>query len=571
MKQAPTSALERRAAESAQAALAGIGTVLGVIVRNPTDLTPILEEIAARAVEVCRAEYGFFYLRDGDLLRFAAASGGSPEQWAFEREHPSPVGRETAVGRVGMDRRIVHIPDVYADTDFRWPEGQRLGGYRTLLAIPIVAEGTLLGAIGMARSAVRPFDDQEIELVTLFGDQAAVAIRISQLLAHEHEAAEREAAVSDVVQVVASSSFDLQQVLQTILERAVQLCQAETGNVARQDGDVFRVVAFIGISAEYKRAERELVYRPERGSLLGRTLLERRVVEIPDVLEDPEYRLKDLQKIGGYRTMLAVPMIRDGIAIGVISVARFKVRPFSARDTRVLETFAGQAAIAIQIATLFQTVERQRTELARFAPQVASLLTSDEGEQLLAGHRRQITALFCDIRGFTAFAETAEPEDVLGVIREYHGAVGELAVAKGGTVEHFAGDGLMVFFNDPVLVPNHQLAAVQTAIAMRDRFSSLATEWRKHGYELGLGIGVATGYATLGRIGFEGRYDYGAIGNVVILASRLSDAAQPGEILVSQREYAAVEEEVQVEKVADLELKGFSRPVPAFRVLGPSA
>jgi adenylate cyclase len=247
-------------------------------------------------------------------------------------------------------------------------------------------------------------------------------------------------------------------------------------------------------------------------------------------------------------------------------VNRRIVRAFSEREIALLTTFADQAALAMANASLFETVERQRTELARFAPQVASLLSSGEGEQLLAGHRREITTMFCDLRGFTAFAEMAEPEEVLGVLREYHRAVGELAVENGGTVEHFAGDGLMVFFNDPAPVADHPLAAVRTALAIRSRFDDLATGWRKRGYELGLGIGLALGYATLGRIGFEGRYDYGGVGNVVILASRLSDRAGDGDILVSQRVHAAVEEHVSAEPMEPLELKGISRPVPAFRV-----
>jgi adenylate cyclase len=261
-------------------------------------------------------------------------------------------------------------------------------------------------------------------------------------------------------------------------------------------------------------------------------------------------------------------MLREGVPIGAIAVARNEVRPFSDAEIRLIETFADHVVIAIENVRLFQTVEQQRTELARFAPQVADLLSSDEGERLLAGHRREITALFCDLRGFTAFAETAEPEEVLGVLRDYHAAVGELVVANQGTVEHFAGDGLMAFFNDPTAIPEHSLAAVRTAVAVRERFEKLAGAWRKRGYELGLGIGVATGYATLGRIGFEGRYDYGAIGNVAILASRLSDAAGPGEIMLSQRTYAAVEDRVTTEPAEDLRLKGFTRPVVAVRAIG---
>jgi class 3 adenylate cyclase len=368
-------------------------------------------------------------------------------------------------------------------------------------------------------------------------------------------AEQREAAVRDVIQTIARTSFDLDAVLQTVIDRAVRLSRADTGNLARREGgsDEYRIVAFTSMTPEYERMVRERVYTPERGSIVGRTVVERGVVHIVDVLEDPEYALADLQKLAGYRTALGVPMLREGVPIGAIAVARNEVRPF-------------YVVIAIENVRLFQTVERQRTELARFAPQVANLLSSDEGERLLAGHRREITALFCDLRGFTAFAETAEPEEVLSVLRQYHDVVGELVVANEGTVEHFAGDGLMAFFNDPALIADHELAAMRTAVALRERFAPLAEDWRKRGYVLGLGIGIATGYATLGRIGFESRYDYGAIGNAVILAQRLSDAAGPGEILVSQRAHAAVDEHFATEPVPELQLKGFSRPVVAMRL-----
>jgi class 3 adenylate cyclase len=232
----------------------------------------------------------------------------------------------------------------------------------------------------------------------------------------------------------------------------------------------------------------------------------------------------------------------------------------------VLSTFADQAVVAIDSLRLVQTIQAQRAELARYAPQAAELMSTDKGAELLAGHRREISAMFCDLRGFTAFAESAEPEEVLGVLREYHAMVGEIVVGEGGTVEHFAGDGLMAFFNDPRALPGHQLVAVRSAIAIRDRFAQLAAGWSKRGYELGIGIGLAVGHATLGRIGFEGRFDYGAVGNVVILASRLSDAAGPAQILLSQRLNAAVDASVTTEAVPDLPLKGFSKPVAAFRV-----
>jgi len=216
-----------------------------------------------------------------------------------------------------------------------------------------------------------------------------------------------------------------------------------------------------------------------------------------------------------------------------------------------------------------RTIDRQRSELARFlSPQVAELVSSADGEALLGGHRRIITAVFSDLRGFTAFAETAEPEELLDMLRDYHAEMGALVVEHGGTLEHFAGDGILVFFNDPVAQPDHETRAVRMAIAMRERFDVLNVAWRKRGYDLGFGVGMAVGHATLGRIGFEGRYDYAAIGTVVIMASRLCSEARPGQILVNQRGFSAVEELVYGEPVGELTLKGFSRPVTAYNVVG---
>jgi adenylate cyclase len=224
---------------------------------------------------------------------------------------------------------------------------------------------------------------------------------------------------------------------------------------------------------------------------------------------------------------------------------------------------------AARQAELLRTIERQKSELERFlSPQVAALVSSAEGEQLLAGHRRLATAVFCDLRGFTAFSDSAEPEEVLSVLREYHAAMGELIVEHGGTLEHFAGDGMMVFFNDPVPQDDHVARAVRMAVAMRERFATMATRWSKLGFDLGLGIGISTGYATLGRIGFEGRYDYGMVGTAVIVASRLSSAAEAGQVLLNPRAYAEVEALVSVESVGDLPLKGFARPIPTVNVLG---
>lgn len=233
----------------------------------------------------------------------------------------------------------------------------------------------------------------------------------------------------------------------------------------------------------------------------------------------------------------------------------------------------GQKRLRDQERALLGTIERQRSQLARFlSPQVAALVSNPDGEAMLAGHRREITALFCDLRNFTVFSETAEPEEVLGFLRLYHATLGELVVAHDGTLEHFAGDGIMVFFNDPVLQADHAQRAVELALAIREQFRHISAEWRRRGHVLEVGIGIATGYATMGRIGFEGRYDYGGVGNAIILASRLSGEAVAGQILMAARTFAALET-ITAEPVGERQLKGFSRPMPVYaaETLGETA
>ncbi|HKO32231.1 MAG TPA: GAF domain-containing protein [Candidatus Limnocylindria bacterium] len=547
-------------------ALAAVGRVLATVSRSGFELQPILDSITAEAPRLCRADVGFCFLREGDQFRFVSASGGSPEHWEYERAHPDSISRDTIVGRVALAGAPVQIEDLVVDPDYRGG-AYKVGGYRTLLGVPIQTHDGLIGALGLGRTTVSPFSHDEIELVSLFADQAAIAIRLARLLAETHEALERETAVGQVLQSISRSTFELDGVLQTVLDNAVRLSHADQGNITREIGGAFRARVFShDVPPEFRELMMGFVPGADRGSAMGRALLERAPIQIVDVLADADYKLSEAQHLAGFRTILGVPMFRDGDPIGVLSVWRRHVAAFTPSEISLLTTFADQAALAIENVRLFETIARQRTELARFAPQAAELLSSEEGEDMLAGHRREITTLFADLRGFTAFAEQAEPEEVLGVLREYHGAVGELAVANGGTVEHFAGDGLMVFFNDPKFVDDHQFAAVRTAVEMRERFGILSTAWRKRGYVLGLGIGIATGFATLGRIGFEGRYDYAAIGNSVILASRLSDAAAAGQILVSQRVLAAIEDRAELDPVPDLELKGFSQAMTAYAV-----
>jgi class 3 adenylate cyclase len=226
-------------------------------------------------------------------------------------------------------------------------------------------------------------------------------------------------------------------------------------------------------------------------------------------------------------------------------------------------------------ATLEERVSQQLAELERigrlkrfFSPQLAELIVQGGAADPLLSHRREVTVVFLDLRGFTGFAEVAEPEEVMAVLREYHARMGGLVLAHEGTLERFTGDGMMIFFNDPVPVPNPAERALRMTLEMRSHAEELAARWRKRGYELHAGIGVAQGYATIGAIGFEGRLDYGAIGTVTNLAARLCGEAQGGQILISQSVHAATSELVDAQPVGELSLKGFHRPMPAFRVLG---
>jgi adenylate cyclase len=380
-------------------------------------------------------------------------------------------------------------------------------------------------------------------------------------------AQDRERAVGQVLRAIARSG-GLPSVFKAVVDEGNRMCDGGYSALYLTEGDLFRVTTFSGGSQEQYEYERSHPHTADRRTLVGRVALSREPVHIPDALADPEYSWEG-QRLGGYRSLVGVPILVDDDLIGVLGVVRTVPEPFSDEQIRLLRTFADQTAIAIVNARLLDAVERQRTELSRFVSrQVAELLSSEDGAKLLAGHRAYVSVLFSDLRGFTAFAETAAPEELFQLLRQYHGLIGELLEKHQGTLEHFAGDGVMVFFNDPAPVADHELQAIDMALALQNRFGELAEVWRKRGIDLGLGIGIAAGYATLGRIGFEGRHDYGALGPVTNLASRLSSYAEAGQILISPHVFAAVEGQVDAEAVGDVELKGFVRPVRTHAVSG---
>jgi GAF domain-containing protein len=544
--------------------------VLQTIARSGFDLNGVLQAIIDTAARLARADDGNILREDAGSFGLAVFTAGVPDEFrAIISSLQFQPGRGSAMGRALMELRPIQIPDVLADPEYTLLEAQRVIGFRTLIAIPLMSEGSAVGVLSVWRQEVDLFTDEEIRLVATFAEQAAVTMRLARVLDETREGFERESAISTVLASIARSSFDLQSVLSTVTESAVRLSRADSGNLVRTEAGEYRIAASYGErSEEMARVFESVRFKLDRGSIAGRVMLEHRTVQIADVLADPEYERLDMQQVHGFRTLLGVPLVREGSPIGVLIMQRLEVRPFNVQEIALVETFADQAALAIANVELYETVERQRTALASFAPHVAGLLSSPEGEALLTGHRREISALFCDMRGFTAFAETAEPEELFSVLREYHAEVGRIALGNGGTVEHFAGDGFMIFFNDPTPLPDHPMAAVRSALTMQGRFAELAAGWHRRGYDLGLGIGISVGYATLGRIGFEGRYDYAGVGAVTNLAARLSSAAGAGDTYLSQRAYAAVEDQVSAEPIDDLSLKGFSHAVTAYRVTG---
>jgi class 3 adenylate cyclase len=393
---------------------------------------------------------------------------------------------------------------------------------------------------------------------------AAQSVDRTDDLQHEVLALRKQQqALSAVLRAIARAE-GLQVVLDEVTEACRQLCEGDLGALwlLRGDGLLHSVSHHAG--GEASRYDREHPHTVDRGTIAGRVALTRAVVHVPDIEEDAEYAYPGPRP---FRAMLGAPVMMEDELLGVVVLVRVDARPYTDEQIELLQTFADQAAIALANARLLEAVDRQRGELSRFlAPQVAELVASDEGERLLAGHRAYVTSVFCDLRGFTAFAETAAPEELLDVLRGYHETVGRLVTEHEGTLEHFAGDGLMVFFNDPVPIANHELRATRFALAAQAQFDELARAWRKRGTNLDLGIGIEAGHATVGRIGFEGRYDYGAVGPAVNLASRLSSSAAAGQILVGQRVFAAIDDDVPTARVGDLELKGFARPVPAYEI-----
>ncbi len=346
--------------------------VLKVISRSTFDLQPVLDTLTELAVQLCEADIAGIIRQKGDTNYWATSYGLSPEQNEYVKNLPIEPGRGTVAGRVLREGKTVHVPDVIADPEYTYLDAQKIAGYRSSLGVPLLREGSPIGVVLLMRRSVRPFTEKQIELVETFADQAVIAIENVRLFDEVQtrtrdltESLQQQTATADVLKVISRSAFDLQTVLDALIELATRLCNADQGSITHEIGGVFVRAASYGYLSELSDFIRNTPVQMDRGSIAGRALVEGRIVQIPDVKTDPEYTFSPGLDLGDFRTALGVPMLREGVPIGVLALTRKEVRPFTDKQIELVTTFADQAAIAIENVRLFESIEARTRELAK--------------------------------------------------------------------------------------------------------------------------------------------------------------------------------------------------------------
>src|SRR5262245_25769676 len=373
-KKTDFAALRREIAE-ARAREIATADVLKVISRSTFDLQTVLDTLAESAARLCEADHAWLFRREGEIYRWAASYGHSKENHQRVKQFMLTLkvssGRGSVVGRTVLERRPIQIADVLADPEYTQSEAQKLAGFRTLLGVPLLREGVPIGAIALQRTDMRPFTEKQIELVTTFADQAVIAIENVRLFDEVHarsrelaEALEQQTATSEVLNVISRSPSELQPVLDAIVQTAARLCSAEYSFIAKCADGRCHLVAANRLEAEHIQYLARNPVTINRTSVTGRVALECSTLHVPDVLADPEFKQLEWQRVGKQRTVLGVPLLREGALIGVIILARTKIEPFAEKEIELVTTFADQAVIAIENVRLFDEVQAQKQDIS---------------------------------------------------------------------------------------------------------------------------------------------------------------------------------------------------------------
>lgn len=581
--------------------------VLNVISRSRDDEKPVFDTILSNARRLCEAPFAALVLgRITDEHQIMVAHHGAVQSTEdIYRKGGVPMDPvRSFAARAIFERHPIHLPDMQDTDEYRSgiPNIVQLcdkQGIRTNLFVPLISGDDAIGCFIIFRHEVRPYTVEQIALVETFAAQAVIALENVRQFRELQMRLESAAATREVLDAIRESRNNEKPVFDVIVRKAAQLCDADAAamTLVSKGGATQSLAAEFGMHPKTQAlySDGKVSMNPE-ASLVARAIVTRKPLHVPDYADTDGYRegeevFSSLVNDTGMRTSINVPLISEGEGIGALVLFRKTVKPYTSDQIALIETFAAQAVIALENVIQFEELEARTAEvlalnqaletkvaaqveeiervgrLRQFlSPAVADAFVSSGDDSGLTSHRALIATLFCDIRGFTAFCETAEPEETIEVLQTYHKEMGDLIFAYHGGVDKRMGDGIMVIFNDPFPIDDPAGQAVRLALAMQTKMRGLCASWKDVGHKLGFGVGISLGYATVGMVGSEGRFDYTASGTAVNTAARLCDIARDGEILLSPRAWLAVQGVFTAESRGDTEIKGIREPIEVFAI-----